>query len=114
MPQVDEPVWALVFFDLPVKTKEQRRAATGYRNYLLELGFSMVQLSVYAKYLINKDGYDWLAKHISIAIPFEGKVRMCSISDYEWSHMLRFEGKKRIKSENIPQQLSIFSIEELQ
>lgn len=39
----------LVFFDLPVKTREQRRAATRFRNFLLGDGYYMVQYSVYTR-----------------------------------------------------------------
>ena len=39
----------LVFFDLPVKTRDQRRAATRFRNFLLGDGYHMVQYSVYAR-----------------------------------------------------------------
>ncbi|MDR3360453.1 MAG: CRISPR-associated endonuclease Cas2, partial [Bifidobacteriaceae bacterium] len=47
----DEQVWNLVMFDLPVKTKLQRTAATMFRNMLLDLGYERVQLSVYVRYL---------------------------------------------------------------
>ena len=30
-------MWMLVMFDLPVVEKEERKAATAFRNYLLEL-----------------------------------------------------------------------------
>ena len=32
----------LVFFDLPVKTKPQRRKATQFRNFLIKDGYYMV------------------------------------------------------------------------
>ena len=36
-------MWCLVMFDLPVKTKRQRHAATVFRNMLLDMGYGMVQ-----------------------------------------------------------------------
>jgi CRISPR-associated protein Cas2 len=35
--------WLLVVFDLPVGTKKERRLASGFRNYLLDLGYLMLQ-----------------------------------------------------------------------
>lgn len=50
----------LVFFDLPVKTREQRRAATRFRNFLLGDGYYMVQYSVYTRIC---NGMDAVAVH---------------------------------------------------
>ena len=41
--------WLMVAFDLPVKTKEERKRATDFRNFLLDDGFQMIQFSVYAR-----------------------------------------------------------------
>ena len=42
-------MWLQVMFDLPVNTKKQRKKATGFRNGLLDLGFEMIQFSVYQR-----------------------------------------------------------------
>lgn len=39
-------MWILVLFDLPVVEKQERKAATDFRNFLLDHGFSMVQFSI--------------------------------------------------------------------
>ncbi len=41
--------WLVVTFDLPVIAKKQRKAATDFRNFLLDDGYQMVQFSVYAR-----------------------------------------------------------------
>ena len=48
-----DPVWLLVMFDVPTRTKAQTSAANELRNTLKDRGFSRVQLSVYAKFLSN-------------------------------------------------------------
>ena len=35
----------IVFFDLPVQTKTERRHATAFRNFLLKDGYHMLQFS---------------------------------------------------------------------
>ena len=35
--------WLVVAFDLPVVEKEQRKAATDFRNYLIDDGYTMMQ-----------------------------------------------------------------------
>ncbi len=106
--KTDEPVWVVVMFDLPVETAQLRKEATQYRLRLLNLGFSRIQLSVYARYIINSSGIGWLSGQISYGIPAEGRVRMLSVSDKEWSKTLRFEGLKLEQVESPPEQLLIF------
>ena len=48
-------MWMLVLFDLPVIEKEERKAATDFRNFLLDNGFSMVQYSIYTKLFSGRD-----------------------------------------------------------
>ena len=43
-------MWIFIMFDLPVTTKPERKEASAFRNYLLDLGFEMSQFSVYLKF----------------------------------------------------------------
>ena len=77
----------LVFFDLPVKTKSQRRAATRFRNFLLGDGYHMVQYSVYARIC---NGVDSVAVHknrLYQAVPTRGAVRMLVITEKQYNHL---------------------------
>lgn len=53
----------IVFFDLPVQTKTERRHATAFRNFLLKDGYHMLQFSVYARVC---NGNDAVQKHESV------------------------------------------------
>lgn len=53
----------ILFFDLPVTTKEKRTAANQFRQFLLKDGYQMLQLSVYGS--IVKDAM--LCKSTKIA-----------------------------------------------
>ncbi|WP_274427686.1 CRISPR-associated endonuclease Cas2 [Alicycliphilus denitrificans] len=50
----------VVMFDLPVVEKSERRAATGFRNALLDLGFEMSQFSVYMRFCTSQTQVDTL------------------------------------------------------
>ena len=43
-------MWLFVFFDLPVVTKRQRKAAALFRKNLMKDGFVMFQYSVYIRH----------------------------------------------------------------
>lgn len=81
-----DPVWCVVMFDLPVKTKTQRKQATAFRQNLLDLGFCMAQLSVYVQYLPLAAKLSNLVKLIKEKLPPGGDVRILSVSDIQWSN----------------------------
>lgn len=77
----------IVFFDLPVKTKKQKRAASLFRKHLLKDGFFMMQFSVYVR--ISKN-YALLEKHInriSKHTPNEGSVKTIIINKQQYDNM---------------------------
>jgi len=106
---VADPVWLLLMFDLPVKSKEQRRLATTYRKMLLDLGFNQVQLSVYAKYLVNASGARSILPWVKTNVPARGEVRMLRLTDEQWAATYRFYGPAQVDVEGKPEQLGLFS-----
>lgn len=77
----------MVFFDLPVQSKSQRRAAARFRNFLLKDGYHMIQYSVYGRVC---NGYAMVDKHkqrVRQALPFEGSVRLLTITEKQYQSM---------------------------
>ena len=107
-----DPVWLLVMFDLPVKTKLQRKHATDYRKQLLESGFSAIQLSIYAKYVLNASGLRSIVSPLKKAVPAGGEVRLLRLTDTQWGEMYRWFGAKELKPEERPSQLLLFGLDE--
>nr|WP_242945300.1 CRISPR-associated endonuclease Cas2 [Alkalibacter saccharofermentans] len=53
----------LVFFDLPVTKKKERKAATAFRNFLLKDGYHMIQFSIYGRVCLAIEKYNfWQSK----------------------------------------------------
>lgn len=77
----------LVFFDLPVKTKEQRRAATRFRNFLLGDGYYMVQFSVYARICCGMDSVEVHRQRLHREVPPHGSVRLLVITEKQYTHL---------------------------
>lgn len=67
--------WLLVAFDLPVGTKKQRKAATAFRNFLIDDGYQMVQLSVYARACVSFARQETHLDRVRKNLPPEGSVR---------------------------------------
>lgn len=99
----------LVFFDLPVKTKKQRKTATQFRNFLLKDGYHMIQYSVYGRVC---NGFDAVVKHhqrLRLSVPENGSIRLLTITEKQYQSIDILIGA--LKKEEGPiayQQLSIF------
>lgn len=99
----------IVFFDLPVKTKTQRKVATQFRNFLLKDGYFMVQYSVYCRIC---NGYDDVEKHkirMRSNKPNNGSVRLLVITEKQYEKMELIIGDFVTEEEHaVFEQLSIF------
>lgn len=104
----DDPMWCVVMFDLPVKTKRQRGEASRFRNVLVDDGYWRAQYSVYVRYAPTVAGEQRRVSTIRQALPTGGEVRVLYVTDREWSSTIRFRNDKPVQAEPEPQQLMIF------
>ena len=68
-------MWMLVMFDLLADTKLQRKAATDFRNFLLDQGFERSQFSVYARFVNGKEAFRVRVNKIERNIPAMGDIQ---------------------------------------
>ena len=101
-------VWVFVFFDLPVGTRIERKAATRFRHALLDLGFEMSQYSVYLKHCAGKEQGEAIARQVEAAMPPSGKVHLVQITDKQYENIRTYRGRKREPSQRNPDQLVLF------
>lgn len=101
-------MWCLVMFDLPVQTKKQRHSAVEFRNMLLDMGYGMVQYSVYVRYTPTQAGNRATVKAIKDNLPAQGSIRILHISDHQWSSSLRFSNLKQESESETPEVFTLF------
>ena len=77
----------LVFFDLPVVTKAERRAYTLFRRFLLNDGYDMIQFSVYGRILNGSDAVEKHMQRLLANLPPEGSVRMLTVTEKQFTSM---------------------------
>lgn len=94
-------------FDLPVTKKEERKHATDFRNFLLDLGFNMAQYSVYYRLREGKEAAEAMERKIAKKVPPRGSVHILTITDKQYENLRIYEGKER-KTPKKPEQLSLF------
>jgi CRISPR-associated protein Cas2 len=93
-------VWLFVFFDLPVGTKPERRAATRFRNFLKDDGYMMLQFSVYARVMRGEEAAEKHSLRVTKNLPAKGSVRVLQVTDKQYSRMKLLLGEAK-KSERI-------------
>lgn len=102
--------WLIVAFDLPVGTKTQRKAATGFRDFLIEDGFQMIQLSVYARACVSFARQETHIERVKRNLPPEGSVRAIFVTRAQWERSFIIHGSPAAEQppEPLPEQMQIW------
>lgn len=98
-------VWIFVFFDLPVGTKEQRRGATRFREFLKDDGYMMLQWSVYARVCRGEEAVDKHLKRVTRNMPRKGSIRALQVTDKQYGRMKLLLGEKSTNERAATRQL---------
>lgn len=101
-------MWILVMFDLPTDTKPQRKAATDFRNFLLDEGFERSQFSVYARFINGKEAFATRVNRIEQNLPDAGDVQILNFTDRQYRDIVHFSDQGRKRARENPQQLVMF------
>jgi CRISPR-associated protein Cas2 len=101
-------MWIFVMFDLPVGTREQSRAATKFREFLLDEGFEMSQFSIYARFCNGKEQYEAYLRRIELKLPERGDIHVLTFTDKQYENIVRFSSQSRQRQRKNPEQLVMF------
>ncbi len=97
-------MWMMVLFDLPVGTRKERKAATKFRQFLLDQGFEMSQFSVYLRFCAGKEQVETYTRRIEQNLPKTGKVHILCFTDKQYENLICFEGRRREENRKNPEQ----------
>jgi len=102
--------WLIVAFDLPVGTKEQRKAATDFRKFLLDEGYTMVQWSVYARPCVSFARQETCLARLKANLPPEGSIRAVFVTRSQWERSFVIYGSpaKQTNPEPMPEQIQLW------
>jgi len=77
----------MVFFDLPMVTRTEKRAYTQFRRFLLNDGYDMIQFSVYGRILYGNDAEEKHMRRLLVNLPPEGSVRILTVTEKQFAGM---------------------------
>lgn len=98
----------MVFFDLPTKTKKQRKAYTKFRAFLLDDGYDMLQYSVYVRVCKGADAVETHRRRIQNHLPKKGSVRFLVLTEGYYERMEILVGNLTEQEEIGNKQLLLF------
>jgi CRISPR-associated protein Cas2 len=101
-------MWIFVMFDLPVASKAASRAATKFREFLLDEGFEKSQFSVYARFCNGKEQFEAYLRRIEGNLPSDGEVHILTFTDKQYENIIRFSGQRRKRPQKNPDQFALF------
>jgi CRISPR-associated protein Cas2 len=102
--------WLVVTFDLPVTEKKQRKAATDFRNFLLDDGYQMVQFSVYARACVTFARQETHIDRVKKHLPPEGSIRAIFVTRSQWerSYVIQGSPASEVEAEDLPEQIQLW------
>ena len=99
----------IVFFDLPVVQKKERKIYAQFRRFLLNDGYDMIQYSVYSRLCNGTDMTNKHLKRLNGSLPSKGSVRCLTITEKQYEDMKFLVGKPTVKEKRVnTNQLSLF------
>lgn len=101
-------LWIMALFDLPVLTKLERKRANKFRLFLLDEGFTMMQLSCYIRFTAGKEQAEALTRRIGRSVPNPGTVEVIWFTDKQYENIQSFRGKTSTSRPGKPDQLTLF------
>lgn len=85
----------IVFFDLPMVTKAEKREYVQFRRFLLNDGYDMIQWSVYGRLLSGLDDQGKHQKRLADNLPPAGSVRCMTVTEKQFAGIKLLVGAPR-------------------
>ena len=96
-----EKLRLMCFFDLPMETKQEQKYYRVFRKKLIELGFVMVQESVYVRTLPNRSQLTKYEEQLKRVTPYNGLVELMYVSEKQ------FSDRRFLTGEKAPQEVAV-------
>lgn len=101
-------MWVLVFYDLPVTTAKELKAAARFRKNIMGDGFNMFQFSIYVRHCASMDNAQVHVRRVQAMLPETGSVGILCVTDRQFADMKIFYGQKKKLPELPGFQLELF------
>ena len=91
----------IVFFDLPVVSKKEKKIYRRFRKWLIGSGYNMLQYSVYSKIFNNRDSAKKHIAKLKKNAPSKGAVRIMLVTEKQYAKMEIIVGGKSLQESEV-------------
>ncbi len=91
----------ILFFDLPMVTKAEKKAYVHFRRFLLQDGYDMIQWSVYGRIVNGIDGEEKHMQRLRNNLPKAGAVRCLRVTEKQFVNMQILVGTLTTQEEKV-------------
>ena len=99
----------MVFYDLPVVSKADRKRYAKFHKFLLRDGYDMLQFSVYGRICSGQESVDKHLARLKANLPPKGSVRSMQVTEKQFAEIRVLVGEKKTKEDRkFAEQLSFF------
>jgi len=85
----------IVFFDLPVKTKKDKKAYRTFHSFLVKQGYHLIQYSVYGRVCGGLDRLETQLARLRANVPPKGSVRCMTVTEKQYASIEILVGEHR-------------------
>lgn len=87
----------ILFFDLPVTIKKDRKTYAQFRKYLIQNGYMMMQYSVYCKIFANREAAVKHVANLEKSVPKKGQIRLLLVTEKQYAKIEIITGGKSMQ-----------------
>ena len=87
----------ILFFDLTVTTKKDRKTYAQFRKYLIQNGYMMMQYSVYCKIFANREAAVKHVANLEKSVPKKGQIRLLLVTEKQYAKIEIITGGKSMQ-----------------
>ena len=99
----------IVIFDLPTRTRAQRRQYNKFRRFLIVDGYAMCQYSMYTRIIFGKDAREKHIQRLTLNAPPEGLVEALLITDTQFAERVFLVGTGSFQEKTVTSnQITLF------
>ena len=104
MPNGWRQMWLLVMYDLPVTGPQERKAATGFHDFLVDQGYERLNFSVYIRFCGSLERVEGFERRLVAHLPPFGTVYAMRMTDRQITNMKHWTRARTDKPVDAPAQ----------
>jgi len=89
----------MVFYDLPVLKRAEKKAYARFHKFLLRNGYDMLQYSIYSRICNGQDAVNKHVTRLMANLPAAGSVRCMQVTEKQFTEIMILVGEKTAKED---------------